>query len=418
MTTRSRAALALAVGLGLALAAPPRAPLAAAAEATLTARPEVGRPVEQAEALLRQKKLKAALAELAKADAVPKKTPYEVYVIAATRAVVLNDSADYAGAITALEAALATGVLPPAEAMARRETLVELAYRSKDYPRVVAFGEAYYRAGGTDEAPRRLMAQAYYLENDFAAAARTSRAALQAETQAGRPPAEALLQLLASSEYRRQHGGAYRDALAELVATYPKREYWRELLAAMAAEPSISGPHALDLARLKAATGTMASADDYMEAAQRALLAGLPGDAKAFLDLGFANGTLGQGADAGRQQRLAAMANRQSSEDLARLPAEAKAAEAARDGATWVKLGEAYASHGQYRAAVAAFEKGLEIGVKDPAEAKLDLGIARLKADRPAQGQAVLRGIAGEGAVGDLARLWLLAEKVPAQTTK
>jgi tetratricopeptide (TPR) repeat protein len=416
---RGWAALALAAALGLTFAGAPGAAPAVAAEAGLTARPEIGRPVEQAETLLKEKRYDAALSALDKAEAVPKKTPYEVYVIQATRAVVLNDQGDYAGAAKALEAALATGILPHAEAASRIAVLVQLSYEAKDYAKVVAFAERYYREGGSDETPRRLMAQAYYLENDFADAARICRALAAADQAAGKPPPELVLQMLATSEYRRQHGEAYREALGELVANYPKRDYWRELVAAVAAEPAISSRLALDFDRLKAATGAMAGAADYMEAAQRALLAGFPGDARSFLDRGFAAGVLGKGADAARQQRLAALARRQSSEDLKDLPAQAKEAEAAHQGTRWVKLGEAYQSYGQYGAAIAALQKGLKQGgLADPAAARLNLGIAYLKAGRRADGEAVLRGITDRAGTGDLARLWLLAGKVQPMAAK
>jgi hypothetical protein len=161
---------------------------------------------------------------------------------------------------------------------------------------------------------------------------------------------------------------------------------------------------------LKIATGTMATPADYVDAAQRALLAGLPGDAKSFLDKGYAAGVLGKGADAARQQRLAAMAEQQVSEDLKGLSAKAKEVEAARSGLPAVRLGEAYASYGRYPEAIAALEQGLKKGGLDhPEEAKLDLGIAYLAAGDKAKAAAVLRSVAGEDGAGDLAQLWLIA---------
>jgi hypothetical protein len=404
---------ALLGGAGVALAPPPVA--LAAAEAP-SARPQIGRPVEQAEQLLKERKFQEALAKLAEADAVEHKTPYESYVIEATRAAVLLQSGDYPGTIKALEAALATGILTPADALNRIETVAKLSYQTKDYQTLREYAERYYREGGTDEEPHLLLAEAAYQQGDFAAAAAASRSLLAADERAGRPLPEPVLQMLASSEYRQQHDAAYQAALMQLVVHYPKREYWAELIAAAEKKPGFSDRLALDLARLKVATGTLTMPADYVDAAQRALLDGLPGDAKSFLDKGFAAGVLGKGTDAARQQRLAAMAQQQASDDQKGLAAKAKEAEAARSGLPAVQLGEAYASYGRYAEAIAALEQGLEKGGLDhPEEAKLELGIAYLAAGNKAKAASVLSGIAGEDGARELAQLWLIAGGAPPQ---
>ena len=262
--------------------------------------------------------------------------------------------------------------------------------------------------------PHLLLAEAAYQQGDFAAAAAASRAVLAADQRAGRPPPEPVLQMLASSEYRQQHDAAYRDALMQLVAHYPKRDYWAELIAAVQKKPGISDRLALDVARLKVATGTMGTPADYIDAAQRALLAGLPGDAKSFLAKGYAAGVLGKGAEAARQQRLATMAEQQASDDLKGLAAKAREAEAASSGLATVRLGEAYASYGRYPEAIAALEQGLRKGGLDhPEEAKLTLGIVYLAAGDKERGAAVLRSVAGEDGTRDLAQLWLIAGEAP-----
>ena len=391
--------------LGVAVCAPP-----AAAQRGQAAREQVGKPVQAAEQLLKQKKLKEALAKLQEADAVPKKSPYEVYVIEATRAAVDLEGADDPAAIKALEAVLSTGIPAPAEALQRVATLAQLAYRIKDYPSAVAYAGRYYEEGGKDAAPRLLMAQAYYLEDDFADAARTSRLVLQEAEEAGKPPSETVLQMLVSSEYKQKNDAGYGDALKRLVAAYPKPQYWLDLLAAVQRKPGFAGRLALDLDRLMAAMGAMDRPDQYMEAAQLALQAGLPGDAKAFLDKGYASGVLGRGTEAGRQQRLAEMASRQSAEDAKGLAALAKEAAAAATGLPWVRLGEAYASYGQYDNAAAALQKGIaKGGLKYPDDAKLHLGVAYLEAKQSEKAKATLSAVRAADGAQDLAQLWLIA---------
>jgi TolA-binding protein len=417
MTRTAMRSAARMLALLLAALALPEALLPAvpahAAEEKLGAREQVGKPVQEAEQLLKRKEYAEALAKLKAADAVPDKTPYERYVIEATRAVVTLDMGDDAGTIKALEAVLATGILPPAEALKRVETMAQLSYQAKNYPAVIAYGERYYKGGGTDQSLRLLMAQAYYLENDFANAARVSRALLQEDAHAARAPGESLLQLLVSSEYKQKNDAGYRDALKLLVARYPKKEYWRELLASVAQQPGFADRLTLDLDRLMAATGTIEAQDRYMEAAQVALQEGLPGMAKTLLAKGYAAGVLGKGADADRQKRLAAMADRQAAEDMNALPQRDRDAAAASDGLAWVKLGEAYASYGRYDDAIAAFQKGLQKGgLKHPDDARLELGIACLDAGRKDKAEAALGAVTGGDGARELAQLWLLSAHV------
>lgn len=386
---------------------------AAAADEKQTARQQIGEPVQQAEQLFKQKKFKEALEKLQAADAVPDKTPYERYVIEATRAAVLLNSGDDAGATKALEAVLATGILAPQDALIRVEALVQINYRLKNYPQVIDYANRYERDGGSDEGVRLLQAQAYYLQNDFPNAAKTIRVVLQNDEKQGKRPEENLLLMLLNSEYQQKNESGRIAVLETLVANYPKPEYWTDLLSAIEKKPGFASRLTLDLDQLMAAVGAMKTADDYMQAAQLALLAGLPGDAKSLLDKGYAAGVLGQGAGADRQKRLADMAKSQSSDDLKSLGQLGAEADAAAGGLAWVKLGDAYASYGQLDKAIAAYQKGLQKGrLQNGDDAKLHLGIAYLLSGQKAKGAETLGAVTGTDGARDLAQLWLLQSGV------
>lgn len=378
----------------------------ASAQERQTARPQIGQPVEQAGQLLKAKKYKDALARLAAADAVADKTPYERYAIEGMRAAIDQASGDYPGTIKALQAVLATGILPPADALLRLETLVQLDYQVKAYPQVVADTERYYQQGGTAAEPRLLEAQAYYLQGDFANASRALRAIVQADDKAGKKPDENLLLTLLNSEYQQKDEAGRIATLTRLMALYPKPQYWSDVLTAIAKRPGFADRLTLDLDRLKVATGAMTSADDFMEAAQLALLDGLPGDAKALLDKGYAAGVLGKEAQAGREQRLATMAAQQAADAGKTLPQQASAATT---GAALEKLGDAYASAGQYAPAIAAYSQALaKDGLQYPDDTKLHLGLAYLASGQKAKARETLSGVAGSDGSRDLAQLWLI----------
>lgn len=392
---------------GTAILLPDRPALAA--DEKQTARQRIGQLVQEAEQLLKQKKYKEALEKLQAADAAPNKTAYERYVIEATRAAVLLDTGDYASAINALEAVLATGILPPQDALTRVQTLVQLSYQLRDYPRVVEYANRYYRDGGSDESVRLIQAQAYYLQNDFPDATKTMRVVLQTQQRQGKRPDENLFLILLNSEFRQKDEAGRIDALESLVASYPKPEYWAELLAAIQKKPGFSSRLTLDLDRLMAAVGALKTPDDYMQAAELAMLAGLPGDAKSLLSRGYGAGILGQGAGAERQKRLADMANQQANEDLKNLSQLEGEAAAAGNGQLSIKLGDAYASYGQFDKAIAAYQRGLQKGgLQNPDDARLHLGIAFLLSDQKPKAKDVLNTVAGTDGARDLAQLWLL----------
>jgi hypothetical protein len=396
----ARATLALAL-LALGAAGP-----AAAAEAQQSARAEVGKPVQEAQALLRAKKFAEALAALRKADAVPDKNPYETYIVDEVRAGAEIGAGDYAAAAAALEGVIGTHILPPADEQQRLATLVRLEYQLKDYAKTVAAGARYYKDGGGDPEPRRLMAQAYFFENDFADAAKTIRALLDEEARAGTPADEQLLLALAGSDLKLKDEGGYIDALTRLAAAYPKHQYWVDLCRAVGQRESFAPRLKLDLDRVAMAAGAFDQPQQYAAAAELALQQGFPGDAKSFLDQGFAAGVLGRGATADREKRLQAMAQSQAADDQKSLAQQAQEASAAKDGEKLEKLGEADASYGRRKDAAAALEQSLARGLAHPDDAKLHLGMAYLK-DGDARAKPLLQSVKGGDGTGDLARLWL-----------
>ena len=286
-------------------------------DAENTVRPEIGKPIQAALDLLKRKRSKDALARVHEADAVANKTSYEAYLVERVRGQAEAAAGHASAAAHAFEATAASSAISSGERLQFLAAAAGQYYMAKDYGKVVALGARYFKDGGKDPSIRTLHIQALYLSNNFAAAGKELLSQIQAEEQADKAPAEAQLQLLANIYFKQRDTAGYANVLEKLVAYYPKKDYWLDVIGTVRTRPGFSGRLALDVARLKLATGTMRVATEYFEAAS--LQIGLPAEAKKIIDQGYAAGLLGTGPEADRHRRLKDMAAKSLAEDKATL---------------------------------------------------------------------------------------------------
>jgi tetratricopeptide repeat protein len=364
--------------------------LAAAQEVV---RPELGKPLQAAQEAAKAGKYDEALARLREADAVPNLTPHEAFLIARLRGFSALGAGDTATAIQAFELVANASETQPDELQRTLEALANTAYRAKDYPKATAAVERYFKAGGTSDALRVMLAQSRYLQGDVAGAARDLTALIAADDAAKRATPEIQLRLLANCQQQLKDEAGYVATLERLLAAYPKPDYWADRLARVARQPGFAERLVLDVYRLKAATGNFSDAD-AVQMAKLALLAGLPGEAKK---------VVGDRDAALRQQ-----AERQAAADKMG-PAEENAARAAKDGNALFNLGYAMASGGDVAKGLPLMEQGLAKGsLKRLDDAKLHLGLTQALAGRKDDAKQTLASVQGSDGASDLARLWSL----------
>ena len=371
-------------------------------------RPEVGKPLQAAQELIKAGKYRDALAKVRDADAVGGRTADENFMIERMRIAAASGAGDVDTAAKSFEALAATGRLGGAEKARMAESIAGGYYRAKDYAKAMQWGQRYFREGGTSSAIRTLLIQSQYLSGDYAGAARELTSEITAAEKSGAAPAQDRLNLLLNAAVQLKDPNATVFALERLVTYYPKKEYWVDLLSRMQRKPNFSDRLVLDTYRLSLATGSMSAASDYMEMSQLALQAGHAAEAKRVVDKGFAANVLGQGAEAERHKRLRDLVTKKLAEETAGRVAALQEATAAKDGNDLVSLGFALATGGEPAKGIPLMQQGLaKGGLKRPEDAKLHLGIAQVLAS-DAKGQATLRGVSGNDGTADLARLWSL----------
>jgi hypothetical protein len=370
-----------------------------------TVRPEVGKPLQAAQALVKQRKGREALHEVAKAEAVPNRTPYENFLIQQMRGSAAVAAGDSDTAIKAFEAVLGSGRVSGREATSMVQAVAVAYYQKKDYANAAKWTQRYFKEGGNDASMRTVLLQSYYLGNDCGSVQKMLAAADEGSKRAS----EEELQILANCYLRQKDNTGYVNTIEKLVVHYPKKEYWTDLLARVQKKSGFSDRLGVNVYRLRFATNNAGTANDYMEMAQLAMQAGVPAEAKVIVDKGYASGQLGKGDQAERHERLKKLIDKTLAEKKATREADEKEALAAKDGNAMVTLGLNYVYEGNANKGLPMIEQGIKKGgLKRPEDAKLRYGEALLYAGRKDRAVQVLREVKGTDGTADLARLWVL----------
>jgi hypothetical protein len=369
-------------------------------------RPEVGKPLQAAQELIKAGRYREALAKVRDADAVAGKSAAESSTIERMRLAAASGAGDADTAVRAFES-MGGGGGP--DRLRIIESIAGSYYRAKDYAKAQAWYQRYFREGGTSAANRTLMIQTQYLSGDFAGASKELMGEIQAAEKSGATPAEDRINLLMNAAVRQKDIAGETFALERLVSYYPKKEYWVTLLNRLQRKPNFSDRLALDTYRLSLATGSMTAGNDYSEMAQLALQAGTPAEAKQVVDKGFAAGALGTGAEAERHKRLRDLITKRLDESKKAEAAEERQAAAAKDGNELLAIGMNKVYAGDKSGGLQLMQQGIAKGaLKRPEDAKLHLAIAQLTAGENAKAQATLKTVGGSDGTADMARLWML----------
>ena len=411
--------------------AAPAAPAAASApapEAGLrVVRKEVNDPLDAARALFREEKFDAAAARLADADAVPNLTPFERVSLERTRAAIALRQGKFGVSAKALEAALATGEVPPADQLDLMASIVDLALRDKDYTRSLGWAQRYAEQGGKDDRVQLMRLEALRFSGDERGALQGWKARREAAARAGAAMPESHWRVLWALQRRHEPAEA-RGTLEALARAYPRPEYFAELAAAASQAPELSERGLVGLYRLLRVTNALSNPAMALEMAERVLRIGYPGEAAAVLADAQKAGVL-PGDQAAEYARVREAVQRAQASDERERAANEAAARQASDGTRLVDLGwsavgglPAGAPAEQVQPGLVLLEQGIaKGGLRRESEARLNLAIAQLVAGRREDAQRTLEALgkqleaAGKpDQMASAVRLWSLYVAVPA----
>lgn len=401
------------------VAAPRPAEAASAGAApTNVLRPEVGKPLIEAQGLIAEKKFPQAKEKLALASAVPSLTPFENYTIARMTLVVAVQADDAASAETSLNRVLElskdTTWLKPEDSLPMMQNVGIVNYRVKNYAQAAEWIGRYLKAGGTDANAKVLRVQALLLGGNYPATAAAVEEEIAPLLKDGKAPPLNYLEMLAQARDKQKDNAGFVRAFEMLVQYYPKKEYWQTLINRLWLKQDLATRLQLDVFRLAFHTGTLQEANDYTEYVEIAQKAGYSAEALKAYDQGAAAGLLGKGADAAAHAKLRAKLAQESEQD--RKAANTEAANAAKkpDGTSMVRVGMNLVGLDQTDKGLELMEKGIaKGGLKRPEDAWLDLGIAYARAGQTDKATQAFAKVTGKEGLDELGRYWTWAVRKP-----
>ncbi len=287
----------------------------------------------------------------------------------------------------------------------------QTAYRSENYQSAIEWGQRHFEEGGSDMNVRSLISRSYYAIADYKNAARSLHTEYEQSEKLAKFPSEDALKLLVRCYVQFNDVSGQSWALERLVTYYPRKEHWNELIALTQKRGDFGADLAMDVWRLKLATDTLNGPAEYQKAVNLALQLGFMAEAKQMVDKGFADASLGVGADANEHKKLRVMVSQQLAQERRRMVAgELPAAAAAKpNGNSLVNAGLSMVTMGELDKGFELIKRGLaEPNAQRPQYDRLHQGIATLLAGRKAQAVTLFKTISGRHGAADLGRLWYI----------
>lgn len=186
-----------------------------------------------------------------------------------------------------LDAALDSGLVPPADVGLYNFYSGRFAYVKKDYAKAVQRLEAAKTAGSTDASLPVLLMDSYLNAGQVDQGLAAAKAGIEAERAAGRVPSEEYYVRPAKALQAAKRTDDLLDILTLRVRDYPQPAIWRNTLYILLQQVGGDKELNLDILRLMRATGAMTERGEYLEYAALATEAGYPGEVVAVVKQGL-----------------------------------------------------------------------------------------------------------------------------------
>lgn len=347
-----------------------------------TVRPQIGKPLQQAQSNAASGRCDAAKANVREAEGVGGKTGAENQVVEQMKQYVDVKCGSADSAIGA-KAKFAND------------------YNAGRYRAAIDDSELLRKYGALDATNMQIIAQAYYKLGDYAGCVQYVR------RNFGSGAGQETLELERRCAFESGDQDSERQALEELVGRTGKPEYWAQLLDAVEKTRGLNDHETLDIYRVRLLTGSMRKSDDYKLLAELALAYGCAGESEKVIEKGMSANVAGV---AGNDffARLLNKAKGQFAADAANFAKASAAANASKSGDDLVKLGESQWALGRGDVTVQLVQAGISKGVTDKDNAEIRLGMGYLAKGQKDAAQRAFAAARTDPKESIIAHVWSL----------
>ena len=339
-------------------------------------------------------------AKLAAAQAVAS-TPDDRYAIGQLWLKAAIAQKDNAATAQALDLIMASGKAPADMMSTLRLNQAKLKFQAKDYAGASAALQPLLSGQPSDDT-LLLSAEIAAAQGQSAQAVASLQRAVAARTAAGQPAPAAWLARAVSIAYKAKLP-ALPQLLVDWVRASPTPSNVRDAVRIQSELSGASETEQLDLYRLQRAAGALKGEADYYRYAQGAASRGLPAEAKAVLDEGFASNGIKRSAPA--FSALYPAVSGKVAADKASLASAERSALAGSAAKPVMVTGDAYLGYNEYAKAAALYRAALGKSGVDTNLANLRLGIALARSGDKAGATAAFNAVSGNQQA--TAKLWL-----------
>ncbi|PZU12399.1 MAG: hypothetical protein DI606_09350 [Sphingobium sp.] len=359
--------------------------------------------VQAAQNALRARDAAAAQSSI---SALMPSNDFEAYVAAGLRFELASQKLDPQAQRIALTDMFKTNSVPKTDAPRLRFAAAYLSYKVGNYDDAIAQLD-YAKTLGYDGVDALMLRSDIALRRNKPKEARPLvQQAIMAQKAAGKEVPVAWLDKAISMAYQAgdwtEVGQLYRERLSRI----DNKEEWRTALVNYQAAAEIEPQLQLDLYRLQAANGAMASERDYQAYAQAAEKAGYFSEAKTIIESGRSAGKLTT-THSSTSQILKAVTPK-APKEIAALPALAKKAAASSNGKDALAVADDYFSLAQYPQAAEQYRAALTKGGIDSNRVNTRLGVALARSGDLPGARAALAQVGGSwAAVAGFWSVWV-----------
>jgi tetratricopeptide (TPR) repeat protein len=316
---------------------------------------------------------------------------------------------DTPGTITYAQAMLDSGVAPVDQQGSINFLLGRETYFAKDYVKALAYLNESIRLGNKPPELLIMAADISFKQKQYLPGLAYAEQGITAQKAAGQPVPQDWYERALSAAYNAKSGPELVKWGGMLVKAYPTATNWRSTLVLYRDSKQMDGQITLDLYRLMRATKSIAGERDYYDYAAIASERGLPGEAKAVVDMAVSSDA--KLATSKNLAELRSAAVPKIAADVASLAASEKAAAASPAARPTIGTADAYMSYGQYAKAIPLYRSALTKTGADADVVNTRLGIALAMSGDKEGARAALSAV--KGARAEIAALWMIYLDVP-----